>query len=282
MPTAAPRATLVDFERESFESDRVSHAVYRKGHGPAVLVLSEIPGITPHVLGFAERVVSLGCTAIVPHLFGVPGREPTAKGKLQAAAYNITEMAKVCVSREFTLFALGRSSAIVQWLRSLATSEHARCGGPGVGVVGMCLTGGFALAMATDPRVLAPVLSQPSLPLGLSKQHKRNIDCSPEELDRVAKRCATEGLRVLGLRFEDDPLVPSERFRFLADKLGDGFIAVELPGERRHPQGPLRHPHSVLTGDLIDEPGEPTRDALDQVLALLGDKLLGPVTHLHA
>ena len=278
----APRATLTDFEHEVFESDGFSHSVFRKGHGPAVLVIAELPGITPHVLGFAERIVTLGCTAIVPQLFGTPGEDPRDLGKLRGTLKTLAVVSRVCISREFTTFALGRSSPVVSWLRSLAAHEHARCGGPGVGVVGMCFTGGFALAMASDARVLAPVLAQPSLPFPLSKRHRRNIDCEPEELARVASRCASEGLRVLGLRFQGDPMVPAERFRFLKEQLGDGFVAVELPPESRHPDGPLPHPHSVLTADLIDEPGEPTRAALDLVLALFRDKLLGPVTHIHA
>jgi len=282
IPTGAPRATLVDFERETFESHGFSHAVYRKGHGPAVIVIAELPGITPHVLGFAERIVSLGCTAVVPHLFGAPGRDPVAEKTLRGTMYVASVFVRVCISREFSAFALGHSAPIVEWLRALAAREHERCGGPGVGVVGMCFTGGFALAMATDPRVLVPVVSQPSLPFPVSKQHRRNIDCSADELQRVAERCTNEGLRVLGLRFRGDPVVPGERFQTLKEKLGDGFIAVELPPESRHPQGPFRHGHSVLTGDLIDEPGEPTRAALDQVLALLRDKLQGPVTHIHA
>jgi hypothetical protein len=130
--------------------------------------------------------------------------------------------------------------------------------------------------------VLAPVLSQPSLPFPLSEQHRQNIDCEPEELARVKSRCANEGLRVLGLRFRRDPFVPEERFRFLKEQLGDGFIAIELPPASRHPDGPLPNAHSVLTADLIDEPGEPTRAALEQVLALFRDKLLGPGVHIHA
>lgn len=279
--TGAPRATLRDFEREVFESDGFTHEVYRKGHGPAVLVIAEIPGITPHVLGFAERVVTLGCTAVLPNLFGTPGYDPLEDG-LRGRLRALSVVTRVCISSEFTKFATGRSSPVVSWLRSLAAHEHARCGGPGVGVVGMCFTGGFALALASDARVLAPVLAQPSLPFPLSKHHRHNIDCEPEELARVAQRCASEGLRVLGLRFTGDPFVPAERFRYLKEQLGDGFVAVELPASSRHPDGALPHAHSVLTSDLIDEPGEPTRGALDQVLALFRDKLLGPVTHIHA
>jgi dienelactone hydrolase len=278
----APRATLTDFEHETFESDGFAHSVYRKGHGPAVLVIAELPGITPQVLGFAERLVTLGCTAIVPHLFGVLGEDPLDAGKLRGTVRSLGVLTRVCISSEFTKLALGRSSPVVSWLRSLAAHEHARCGGPGVGVVGMCFTGGFALALASDARVLAPVLAQPSLPFPVSKRHRYNIDCEPEELARVANRCANEGLRVLGLRFKGDPLVPGDRFRYLKEKLGEGFVAVELPAASRHPNGPTPHPHSVLTGDLIDEPGEPTRAALDQVLSLFRDKLLGPVTHIHA
>jgi dienelactone hydrolase len=271
---AAPTGDLASFDRDVFESDGFSHAVYRKGTGPAVLVITEMPGISPQVLGFADRVVALGCTAVLPDLFGTAGRDPLGPTRLSSALYGASAMLRACVSREFSTFALGKSSPVVTWLRSLAAREHTRCGGPGVGVVGMCFTGGFALALASDPRVLAPVVSQPSLPFAVSAAHRAAIDCSDAELKVVADRCAREGLRVLGLRFHDDPFVPEQRFRLLKERLGDGFIAVEIPQARRHPAGPLKSAHSVLTGDLIDEPGEPTREALDKVLALFRDKLL--------
>lgn len=273
-PTGAPRGDLRTYERYDFEAEGFAHAVYRKGKGPAVLVLTEMPGISPQVVGFADRVVSLGCTAVLPDLFGEAGREIIRAPRLRTVAYAMRTLTHVCISREFTTFALGKSSPIIAWLRRLAEHEHARCGGPGVGVVGMCFTGGFALAMATDPRVLAPVLSQPSLPFGISERHKASIDCSDAELAAVAGRCSSEGLRVLGLRFEGDPHSPAQRFRFLAERLGDGFVAVEIPDAERHPHGPFKDPHCVLTLDLIDEPGSRTRAALDQVLALFREKLL--------
>jgi dienelactone hydrolase len=239
-----------------------------------VIVITEMPGITPRVLGFADRVVALGCTAVLPDLFGDAGRDPLAHGKRGMQLYTLKSVAQVCISREFTMFALGRSSPVVSWLRKLASREHARSGGPGVGAVGMCFTGGFALAMATDPSVLAPVLSQPSLPGGFTARHRASIDCSDADLARVAARCSNEGLRVLGLRFQGDSLSPPARFHFLKQRLGEGFIAVELPDASRHPEGVLKEPHSVLTEDLIDEPGEPTRQALDQVLTFFRDRLL--------
>jgi dienelactone hydrolase len=177
-----------------------------------------------------------------------------------------------CVSREFSTFAVGKTSPVVSWLRALAADEHERCGGPGVGAVGMCLTGGFALAMATDARMLAPVLSQPSLPFPLSGKHKRSIDISPADLAIVKQRCAAEGLQVLGLKFKSDRMSPGDRFGFLREQLGDAFVAVELEDADAKPDaGP---PHSVLTRHLVDEPGQPTRAALDQVLDLFRSKLL--------
>ena len=169
--------------------------------------------------------------------------------------------------------ATGRTSPVVDWLRALAAEEHQRCGGPGVGAVGMCFTGGFALAMATDPRLLAPVLSQPSMPMGLTKKARTSIDCSPEDLAVVKQRCAAEGLQVVGLRFKSDRFVPDERFAFLRQQLGDAFVAVELEDEDANPEAVMK-PHSVLTEHLIDEPGQPTREALDKVLDLFRTKLL--------
>ncbi|MDB4986892.1 MAG: hypothetical protein JWN04_2070 [Myxococcaceae bacterium] len=270
----APKGELATFQREHYRAGDIAHDVYRKGKGPAVIVITEIPGISPQVLGFADRVVALGCTAILPDLFGEAGRDHTVGSVLSQRLYALRTVASVCISREFTTFVAGRSSPVVSWLRSLAAREHERCGGPGVGVIGMCFTGGFALAMAADPRVLAPVLSQPSLPIVLDKRRAGAIDCAPDELAEVARRCASEGLQVLGMRFRGDPLVPGARFRFLKERLGDGFIAIELEQSDGHPAGPLPFRHSVLTTDLIDEPGERTRDALEQVLALFRSKLL--------
>ena len=263
-----PSGDIASYQRDRFSSGGIEHDIYRKGSGPAVIVLTEMPGMTPRVLGFADRVAAMGCSVVLPQLFGTPGREPG--GRL----YSLQTALSVCISREFTMFALNKTSPIIEWLRALARHEHARCGGPGVGAVGMCFTGGFALAMATDPRILAPVLSQPSLPAAFRKADRASIDCSPSDLDVVKQRCQRDGLRVLGLRFQRDPLSPGERFEFLRRQLGDGFVAVELDPASRHPDGYLPNAHSVLTEDLVDAPGEPTRAALDQVLELFRSKLL--------
>ena len=266
---------LHDFETTSFTHEGKTRTVFRKGTGPAVIVMAEMPGITPGVAGFARRVVDIGCTAIVPHLFGVPGRDPTAGGRLGMIKTLATTMGPMCINRDFTLFALGKSSPVVSWLRAMAASEHERCGGPGVGAVGMCFTGGFALAMAVDDRLLAPVLSQPSMPFSITKKHRRSIDISPEDLAAVKQRCANDGLQVIGLRFTSDRFVPEERFELLRRELGDAFVAVELDDDAANPDA-MMPPHSVLTEHLIDEPGQPTRRALDDVLDLFRQRLLSP------
>lgn len=270
----APKGDLSTYEKGAFTADGMTYDVYRKGTGPAVLVITEMPGMSPMVIGFADRVVALGCTAVLPDLFGEAGRDPEAGSKLSQMGYVASTLTRLCISREFTALALGTTSPIVTWLRALARHEHERAGGPGVGAVGMCFTGGFALGMAVDPVVIAPVLSQPSNPVGLTKSRRRSIDTSDADIDIVRGRCVNEGLQVLGLRFDGDPNVPRERFEFLRERLGDGFVSVELTQADGNPAGPLPKHHSVLTGDLIDEPGEPTRAALDQVLELFRSKLL--------
>jgi dienelactone hydrolase len=255
---------LADYESSEFEAEGTRRAVFRRGAGPAVIVIAEMPGITPSVVGFADRVVALGCTAVLPHLFGTPGREPSGR-------YIASSFVPACVSREFGALATGRTTPVSTWLRALAASEHERCGGPGVGAVGMCFTGGFALGMAVDDRVLAPVLSQPSLPLPLGAARKRDIALSPDDLATVKAR---DDLCVLGLRFTNDRVVPAERFARLRQELGDSFVGVEIDSSPGNPHGIPTNAHSVLTEHLVDEPGHPTRDALDRVLDLFRERLL--------
>lgn len=268
---------LADYDRTTFTHGGRTRTVFRKGTGPAVVVMAEIPGITPKVLEFADRVAEIGCTAVLPHLFGRPGVDPNppSMSTPRSVAYAMSSLVPSCVSREFTVWATGRSSPVITWLRALAVEEHYRCGGPGVGAIGMCFTGGFALAMATEPSILAPVLSQPSLPAAIGRARRANIDISPEELATVRTRCRDEGLQVLGLRFKSDKLVPEDRFRFLRDQLGDAFVAVELEDEDANPDSPVPA-HSVLTEHLVDEPGTPTRRALDDVLDLFRRRLVSP------
>ncbi len=175
------RAALADFTETDFTHDGKTRTVYRKGTGPAVIVIHEMPGITPEVAEFGRRVAEAGFTAVLPVLFGEPGK-PLGVG------YTLRSIAPACVSKEFAALATGKTSPITVWIRALGAQMHEECGGPGIGAVGMCFTGGFALAMAVDDRMLAPVLSQPSLPLTLSRKHKADLGISPADLDRVKER----------------------------------------------------------------------------------------------
>jgi dienelactone hydrolase len=256
---------LDDFSREPFTADGKTKDIYRLGAGPAVIVISEIPGITPGVADFARKVAARGCTAVMPHLFGDPGKEMTS-------AYAMKSLVQVCISSEFTKLATKQSGKITTWLRELAKAEHARCGGPGVGVVGMCFTGGFALGMMVEDAVVAPVLSQPSVPFPLGAKRKADLGISDADLARVKKRVSA-GACVMGLRFTGDPMAPRDRFATLRRELGDGFIGVEIDSSKDNPHGHPRSAHSVLTEHLIDKPGTPTRDALDQVLDFFTERL---------
>ncbi|NDZ96456.1 dienelactone hydrolase [Streptomyces sp. SID6673] len=267
--------SLDDFSVRDVTVGSTTRRVYTQGSGPAVIVIAEMPGISPKVADFARKVAGRGLTAVMPSLFGVDGRDPRPSnlGAVGAAQNMVGTIVRACISREFTVLATGKSSPVTDWLRGLAAEEHERCGGPGVGAVGMCFTGGFALAMAADDRLLAPVLSQPSLPFGVIPARNRSIDIGDADLARVKSRCAA-GLQVMGLRFEGDPLSPRGRFDFLREQLGDAFLAVELPDSAANPDSMLPKPHSVLTEDLIDEPGQPTHDTREKVLDFFVEKLL--------
>lgn len=241
-----------------------THDVYTAGTGPAVIVIHEIPGLHPGVIAFGRRLVELGYTAYLPSLFGRVNAEPTGREIGRS-------LLRTCVSREFTLLA-DRTQPAVHWLRALAAKAHQECGGPGVGAVGMCFTGGFALAMAVEPAVLAPVLSQPGLPAPLSARKKAALGLDPDDLGAVKAR-TDGGLCVLGLRFSADRGSPGERFARLRQEFGAAFEGIEIDSSEGNPHGIKSTAHSVLTVDLVDEPGHPTRAALDRVVSFLAQRL---------
>src|SRR5437868_5105372 len=192
-------AALANYTAFDFDDGRWTRAVYRRGSGPAVIVIHEMPGLHPLVIRFADRVAAAGMTVFCPSLFGDPGRPPTL-------GYALGTMLKtICIAREFHVWATDKSSPIVDWLRALAAFAHGECGGNGVGAMGMCFTGGFALAMMTEPAVVAPVLSQPSLPLPAGSARRGAASgASPEEIACARRRFREEGLSLLGLRFFGD------------------------------------------------------------------------------
>jgi dienelactone hydrolase len=270
MPARAPEQDdpLEDFERRTITLDGVAKAVNVSGAGPAVIVMTEMPGISPHVARFARWVRDAGFTVYMPSLFGRDGAVPGAEEGAEV-------FRRACVSAEFRAFAANESSPVTVWLRALARLAHEQCGGPGVGAIGMCFTGNFALTMMLESSMLAPVLSQPTLPL----DDPAGMHIAPDELDQVRARLEREDLTVMAYRFAGDRFCTAQRFAAYEEALGDRFVGRVLPDSAANPETPpffeqyVASPHSVVTAHLIDEAGQPTIAARDEILSFFAQRL---------
>ena len=234
---------------EHTSEDGTTRPTYRKGTGPGVIVIHELPGMTPDVIAFGDEVVAAGFTVVMPHLFGTPGAAMSAGTMTRS-------LAQVCTSSEFTKLATGKTAPIADWLRSLARALHAELGGPGVGALGMCFTGGYALAMMVDDSVAAPVVAQPAAPFPIGRRRSADLGLSPGDADAVVAR-ANAGCPVLGLRYRGDKATGT-RFQSLERLLGDNFVGVEFAGKG----------HATLTENRQQE-------AVDRVLAFFRERLSG-------
>ncbi|MEV6415360.1 dienelactone hydrolase family protein [Kribbella sp. NPDC051718] len=248
MTDAAPTSTLTGWVKAPFTGAGLTHDCYEKGEGPGVVLIPEIPGITPQVLGLADHLVDEGFTVVIPSPFGTPG-------KPESVGYVLGTVARLCVSAEFRAFAVDAKRPITAYLRAVAADLAARTPGRGVGVIGMCFTGGFALATAVESSVLASVLSQPAAPFPVSASRRRDPSMSQEELAQVVERTRTDGLCALGLRFTRDRAVPPERFATLREHLGDAFEVIELDSSPGNPGGFAKSAHAVLTAEVRETPG---------------------------
>jgi dienelactone hydrolase len=262
----APAADLTGWTAAPFTAAGYTHDVYRKGEGPGVVLIPELPGLHPGVLALGNHLVDNGFTVAAPSLFGTPGASAT-----RPAA--VLDIARSCVAKEFAAFTTNADRPVAHYLRALARDLNERTPGKGVGVIGQCFTGGFALAAAVDQSVLAPVLSQPSAPISLTPKNMRDPGLSEGELDVVAQRAATDGLCALGLRFSGDLLAPGERFATLKARLGDAFEVIEIDSSGGNAYGFSRLSHSVLTRELREVDGHPTYEALKRVVAFLTERL---------
>lgn len=255
---------LNDFDARSLTFDDDTRTVYVAGSGPGVIVMPEIPGITPDVARFARWVRDAGFTVWMPSLFGRDGAAPTME-----LAGEVLE--SLCVRREFEVFAKNGPSPMTQWLRKLAAHAHSECGGPGVGAIGMCFTGNFALSMMLEESMLAPVMSQPSLPF----DDPAGTFVSAEDMTTIRCRLDNENLTVRAYRFEGDSYCQASRFASFERQLGDRFEARVLPDASAGSVGWLGIAHSVVTTSLIDEAGQPTAQARDEILDFFGNRLRG-------
>ncbi|GAA4983137.1 dienelactone hydrolase family protein [Kitasatospora paranensis] len=267
--TAAHRDDpLDDFAHRTVGVDGVDKTVHVTGTGPAVVLMPEMPGISPDVARLARWVRDAGFTVYVPSLFGVDGAWPTAEAGADVVR-------RACVSAEFRAFAGGGTSPVTLWLRGLARIAHAECGGPGVGAVGLCFTGNFALAMALEPAVIAPVMNHPSLPL----DDPAGIELGLQDASAVADRVRRDGLTVLAYRFQGDRWCTGRRFAAYRALLGEAFDGRELPAIAANPDPPpffrdlVGCAHSVVTAHLVDQQGHPTLHARDEILRFLTARL---------
>jgi dienelactone hydrolase len=259
---------LEDFQPRKITLNETTKMVHVSGTGPAVIVMPEVPGISPHVARFARWVREAGFTVYMPSLYGRDG-EPVDL-EVGKATFK-----RVCASAEFRAFGAGASAPVTQWLRALARLAHEECGGPGVGAIGMCFSGNFALSMMLEPSMLAPVLSQPALPL----DDDAGLQIAPEELGIVKQRLDEEDLTVLAYRFAGDRFCKLQRFAAYREALGDRFDGRVLPDSAANPDIPeffrevVQTPHNVVTVRLIDEEGQPTRKARDEILQFFAHRL---------
>ena len=263
---------------------------------PAVLLMHELTGMTDELLDFADRIVESGFTVYLPLMFGEIG-QPTegVKGQLSTIGFSV----KLCISREFYLFRSGASSPITQKLRQLCQAIYPLQGHdkfPGIGAVGLCMSGGFVLSLMLEnhpswkphstaiatPLVQAPVACHPALPSGKFKPSKESeLDISAKDLEEVKQR--VEQTQLLLVRFEEDQISPQARENRFKDEFKANLKTYSIPTETRQqekiPSAPPNRPHSVLAGEYADPSGKAypsTEAASDQVMLFLKERLSRP------
>ncbi len=266
MPTNPPEADLTGWTARPFTAAGFTHDVYYRGSGPGVVLIPEMPGVHRGVLALGNHLVDNGFTVAIPSLYGTPGMSARSPAL-------VPTLLRGCVAREFAAFALNRDRPVADYLRALARDLNANTPGRGVGVIGQCFSGGFALAAAVDDSVLAPVLSQPSVPLPLTAAHRRDPGVSEPEMAVIARRAADGGLCALGLRFSADPMAPAARFATLKERLGDAFEVIEIDSSPGNPGGFGRSAHSVLTVEIRETDGQPAYEARKRVVEFLRERL---------
>jgi dienelactone hydrolase len=244
---ASMTSDLSGWRRAPFTGAGLTYDCFEKGEGPGVVLIPEIPGLTPDVLSFGEHLVAEGFTVMIPSPFGTPGRP-------ESTGYELSVIARLCVSKEFRCFAANAERPITKYLRAVATDLAARTPGRGVGVIGMCFSGGFALATAVEDVVKAPVLSQPSTPFAVTPRLGRDAGLSQHELELVKERTRTDGLCLLGLRFSQDRMSPATRFDTLRAQLGAALEVIELDSGPGNADGYGPSAHSVLTREVREDP----------------------------
>lgn len=252
------------YHRYRFEHGKISHDVWWRGDGPPVLLLHEMGGLDRRTIKLAEEIREAGFRVVAPVMVGPARDEPSMAGLA-------ANMVRICVSWEVVALGQRRTSPIVGWLLALARAEQLATGGRLVGVVGMCMSGGFALGTAIDPSVGVAVVSQPSLPIawnvfGLLPGQKRDLGVSDADLGRLRRRRDAGELCIRALRYEDDGLSPGDRLERLKTELGDAVSLEQIPSRESGD-------HPVLTDAAAADGSDDARAALQRTIALLKERL---------
>ena len=215
-------------EPEPFEQDGISRWLYQGGSGPGVVLLHELPGMSVECRQLGDRLIKEGYAVYMPLLFGKPESVDMASNTMA-----------VCISREIHVFSKRGMGPITDWIRALCRHALGEQGGKGVGLIGMCLTGNFALSLVADPEVLAPVACQPSLPIAAAKE----LAMDEAQLAAAKKAAKEKGPgSIIGFRYEKDGICPRAKFERIRAEFGDSFDGTEIPGPG----------HSTLTEHLDD------------------------------
>lgn len=219
--------TVFPFTAPLTSGQNTTHDVYVGGDGPPILILQELPGIGPETLELAAKLNASGFRVYLPHMFGTYGKIELVKNSARL----------FCVRKEFNIFAKGKQSPIAGWMRALTQEIKQRESSAGVGVIGMCLTGSFALTLMAEDAVLGGVASQPALPiLGGTQLHMSQQDISAAATGMAAKGPG------LAMRYERDKLASKKLMDALKQAFGDLLETKEYPGKD----------HSLLTLDFHD------------------------------
>jgi len=269
----AERDKLEDFDKAPFSAAGLTFDVYASGNaGPPVIVLHEATNLTPQVASFARVLVGAGFRVHMPSLVGNAG-DPFG-------GVDLAEWGQICLNKAFKGLVGSSTRPVVMWIRALVQKVTGLAPGQRVGVIGMCFSGGFALGAATEPAVAGAVACQPALPLvgafpviGAVTGADDEIDLDAGDLDILRHRLDAGDLRLQGYRFMEDGISPCDRMRKLTAVLGGGLDARCLPTNQ--PTAATPHPkhHSVISLQLVDEVGEPTREARDRIVQFLDWRL---------
>ena len=225
--------------------DSICHDIYEKGTGPVIVLIQELPGIGKSTLRLTDKLVAQGFKVVLPHLFGPIGSTSIIGNTVRA----------FCMRKEFHLLKNHGDSPVVDWLKALCRQVKEDNQVDGIGVIGMCLTGNFAISLMADDSVLAAVASQPSLPAfnnNVIQLDRRDIDKIKDKID-----CSQP---IHALRFAKDPMCSAKRFKAIdvllnePDKQRVEF--TEVPGLG----------HSVLTLNFVDQAGHPTYLAFEKIV----------------